>query len=74
MLDLERVEGGNRAILVHMDIFDEAAVNYQVILTKTDKVKKLDVDKIISDINAEAYKHIALHPEVIENVPLSKWE
>lgn len=24
MLDLERVEGGNRAILVHMDIFDEA--------------------------------------------------
>jgi GTP-binding protein HflX len=24
MLDIERVEGGNRAILVHMDIFDEA--------------------------------------------------
>ena len=24
MLDIERVEGGNRAILVHMDVFDEA--------------------------------------------------
>jgi len=24
MLDIERVEGGNRAILVHMDIHDEA--------------------------------------------------
>ena len=24
MLDVERVEGGNRAVLVHMDIYDEA--------------------------------------------------
>ena len=48
-----------------MDLLDESAVNYQIILTKSDKVKKLDVEKIISDINAEAHKHIALHPEVI---------
>ena len=24
MLDLERAEGGNRAILVHMDVYDES--------------------------------------------------
>ena len=48
-----------------MDLLDESAVNYQIILTKSDKVKKLDVEKIISDIKAEAHKHIALHPEVI---------
>ncbi len=48
-----------------MDLLDESAVNYQVVLTKTDKVKKSDVEKIISDIKAEAYKHTALHPEVI---------
>jgi GTP-binding protein len=48
-----------------MNLLDEAAVTYQIILTKTDKVKKLDVEKIISDIKAEAHKHIALHPDVI---------
>jgi GTP-binding protein len=48
-----------------MDILDESAVNYQIILTKTDKVKKTDVEKIISDIKEEAHKHIALHPIVI---------
>jgi GTP-binding protein len=48
-----------------MDLLDEAAVTYQIVLTKIDKVKKLDVDKIISDIKTEAHKHIALHPDVI---------
>lgn len=48
-----------------MDLLDESAVNYQIVLTKTDKVKKSDVEKIISAIKAESYKHTALHPEVI---------
>lgn len=48
-----------------MDILDESAVNYQIILTKIDKVKKNDVEKIISAIKAEAHKHSALHPEVV---------
>jgi GTP-binding protein len=48
-----------------MDLLDESAVNYQIVLTKSDKVKKLDVERIISDIKAEAHKHIALHPKVI---------
>lgn len=48
-----------------MNLLDESGVSYQIILTKSDKVKKLDVEKIISDINAEAHKHIALNPMVI---------
>lgn len=48
-----------------MDMLDESAVNYQIVLTKVDKVKKTDVEKIISDIKTEAYRHIALHPVVI---------
>ena len=48
-----------------MDIMDDAAVAYQIILTKVDKVKKTDVEKIISVIKNEAHKHIALHPEII---------
>lgn len=48
-----------------MDLLDEAAVSYQIILTKTDKTKKTDVEKIISAIRTEAHKHIALHPEVV---------
>lgn len=48
-----------------MDLLDESAVNYQLILTKTDKIKKQDVEKIISAIKSEAYKHTALHPDVM---------
>lgn len=48
-----------------MDFMDEMAVSYQIILTKIDKTKKSDVEKIISAIKASAKSHTALHPEVI---------
>ncbi len=48
-----------------MHLMDEVAVVYQVILTKTDKVKKEDVIKIISAIKASAKKHTAMHPDII---------
>jgi GTP-binding protein len=48
-----------------MNLMDEAAVIYQIILTKIDKVKKDDVDKIISAIRISAKKHTAMHPEII---------
>ncbi len=49
-----------------MDLLDEVAVIYQIILTKVDKSKKNDVEKIISDIKINAHKHTALHPEIIQ--------
>lgn len=48
-----------------MKLMDEAAVVYQIILTKVDQVKKTDVDKIISAIKTSAKKHTAMHPEII---------
>lgn len=48
-----------------MNLMDEVAVIYQIILTKTDQVKKTDVDKIISAIKTSAKKHTAMHPEII---------
>jgi GTP-binding protein len=48
-----------------MKLMDECAVVYQIILTKVDKIKKDDVEKIISAIKASAKKHTAMHPEII---------
>lgn len=48
-----------------MNFMDEVAVPYQIILTKCDKSKKNDVDKIISDIKQLSLKHTAMHPDVI---------
>lgn len=48
-----------------MNLMDSAAVIYQIVLTKVDKVKKDDVEKIISAIRAGAKKHTAMHPDII---------
>lgn len=48
-----------------MNLMDECAVIYQIILTKIDKVKKDDVETIISAIRTSAKKHTAMHPEII---------
>jgi GTP-binding protein len=48
-----------------MNLMDECAVIYQIILTKVDKVKKDDVETIISAIRTSARKHTAMHPDII---------
>ncbi len=47
-----------------MYLLDDIALSYQLVLTKADKTKKTDVDKIISDIKSVAINHTALLPEV----------
>lgn len=49
-----------------MQMLDAAAVNYQIVLTKTDKVKPTELAKIRSAVEAEARKHPAAHPDVLE--------
>ncbi len=44
---------------------DEAAVNYQLILTKIDKIKKVDLDKVMKECEAFISEHGAAHPEII---------
>lgn len=48
-----------------MDLLDEAAVNYQVILTKTDKPKAPALAKVLSEVQSELNKRPAAHPEII---------
>ncbi|UEM20053.1 ribosome biogenesis GTP-binding protein YihA/YsxC [Skermanella mucosa] len=47
-----------------MDMLDKAAVPYQVVLTKMDKVKKAEQDAVVEKTVAGLRKHPAAHPEV----------
>ena len=48
-----------------MDMLDKAAVNYQVALTKADKVKPTELAKTLEQTIAETSKHPAAHPQLI---------
>jgi GTP-binding protein len=48
-----------------MSILDEAAVSYQITLTKSDKMHEKAIEQTIKDISALAPKHPAMHPEVL---------
>ncbi len=48
-----------------MDMLDEAAVAFQVVLTKADKVKPGELQARISGMSEELAKHTAAHPEVM---------
>ncbi len=49
---------------VMMSMLDEAAVGYRVVLTKTDKIKASDLDKVAEATAAEIRKHVAAFPEL----------
>ncbi|MFT6580921.1 MAG: GTP-binding protein [Alphaproteobacteria bacterium] len=48
-----------------LDLLDKAAVAYQVVLTKTDKVKASALEKVIKSVEASLRKHPAAAPTVI---------
>ena len=48
-----------------MEMLDNAAVNYQIVLTKADKVKPTDLAVTLERTRAEAAKHPAAHPSLI---------
>lgn len=48
-----------------MAMMDECAVSYQIILTKVDKVKKSEQEKIVAKTKVEIAKHVAAHPDII---------
>lgn len=45
-----------------MQMLDTAAVNYQIVLTKVDKIKKIELEAITAKIEAALKKHPAAHP------------
>jgi len=67
-----------------MDMLDKTAVSYQIVLTKADKVKPTELDKMISSVKEKMSTHAACHPTLlvtssekntgIEDVRASVWE
>ena len=47
-----------------MKMLDEAAVGYRIVLTKADKIKASELEKVAAETLAEARKHPAAFPEV----------
>jgi len=45
-----------------MAMLDTAAVNYQIVLTKTDKIKKTELDAVRTKIESKLKKNPAAHP------------
>jgi GTP-binding protein len=48
-----------------MQMLDEAAVGYRLVLTKADKVKASELAAVLAATEAEARKHPAAYPEVL---------
>ena len=48
-----------------MSMLDLAAVNYQVVLTKIDKLKGPALEQVLSATRAELRRHGASHPNVL---------
>jgi GTP-binding protein len=48
-----------------MKDLDEAAVSYQIIMTKADKVKETALANTVDSVNAEAFKHAAAYPDTL---------
>ncbi len=48
-----------------MDMMDESAVSYQIILTKVDKIKKSAQEQIVEKTRMDIAKRVAAHPDII---------
>jgi len=48
-----------------MDMLDTAAVNYQLVLTKADKVKPTALAEVFRQVSSQSAKHPAAHPQLI---------
>ena len=47
-----------------MGLLDEAAVSWAVVLTKSDKLKPAQIDKIVTDTSVTISRHVAAYPEM----------
>ena len=56
-----------------MKIFDDAAVSWALILTKLDKLKQAEQDKVIKKSEDEAAKHVAAWPGVFPTSSEKYW-
>ena len=47
-----------------MQLLNNAAVSWALVLTKSDKLKPTQIDKIIKDTNLKISRHVAAYPEI----------
>jgi len=48
-----------------MEMLDKAAVSYRLVLTKADKIKPTELEKVAAETAAEARKRPAAHPDIL---------
>lgn len=48
-----------------MKLLDEAAVSYQIVLTKTDKLKAGELETRLDEVRAGIRRHVAAHPRIV---------
>lgn len=48
-----------------LDLLDECATSYQIVLTKCDKLKPAEIEAQIAAVKNAGKKHPAMHPEVL---------
>jgi GTP-binding protein len=56
--------GANDNDLMMMELLDEAAASFIVVLTKTDKLKPSEVAEAVNATTAVAKQHVAAHPDI----------
>ena len=56
-----------------MDLLDKSAVTFQAVLTKADKVKEKDREKVIEQVREKLAKHPAAYPELISTSSEKGW-
>ena len=48
-----------------LSLLDRSAVTFQVVMTKSDKVKAADRDRVLTQVRAALQKHPAAYPEIV---------
>jgi GTP-binding protein len=48
-----------------MKMLDAAAVSYQMVLTKADKLKPTEVEDVVARTTSELRRHVAAHPDLL---------
>ncbi|HIF76237.1 MAG TPA: YihA family ribosome biogenesis GTP-binding protein [Sulfitobacter sp.] len=56
-----------------MSLLDSSAVNFQVVLTKADKVKEAEREKILMQVKDALSKHPAAYPEIVVTSSEKGW-
>jgi GTP-binding protein len=56
-----------------MSLLDSAAVTFQAVLTKADKVKEIEREKILDQVRGALVKHPAAYPEIIVTSSEKGW-